>query len=119
MANIIIIANCEVDGEVRLAGGSGPNEGRVEFCYRRLFGTVCGSQWDTIDAQVICRQFGYPIEGEIFIQLSAALVSTISKTVMRSINSHLALSESLYLTDPCMFSSYILIVVHSWLDGIP
>jgi deleted-in-malignant-brain-tumors protein 1 len=58
-------ANCEVDGEVRLAGGSGPNKGRVEFCYRRVFGTVCGSQWDTIDAQVICRQFGYPIEGEI------------------------------------------------------
>ena len=57
-------ANCEVDGEVRLAGGSGPNEGRVEFCYRRVFGTVCGSQWDTIDAQVICRQLGYPIEGE-------------------------------------------------------
>ena len=49
---------------MRLAGGSGPNEGRVEFCYRRVFGTVCGSQWDTIDAQVICRQFGYPIEGE-------------------------------------------------------
>ena len=75
MANII--ANCEVDGEVRLADGSGPNEGRVEFCYRRVFGTVCGSQWDTIDAQVICRQFGYPIEGEIIT--SVTLASEISK----------------------------------------
>ena len=64
-SNLSLTANCEVDGEVRLTGGSGPNEGRVEFCYRRVFGTVCGdSWWDTIDAQVVCRQFGYPIEGE-------------------------------------------------------
>ncbi len=58
-------ANCEVDGEVRLAGGSGPNEGRLEVCYRRVFVTVCGDDfWDTTDAQVVCRQLGYPIEGE-------------------------------------------------------
>jgi deleted-in-malignant-brain-tumors protein 1 len=58
-------ANCEVDGEVRLAGGSGPNEGRLEVCYRRVFATVCGDDfWDTTDAQVVCRQLGYPIEGE-------------------------------------------------------
>ena len=58
-------ANCEVDGQVRLVGGAGPNEGRVEFCYNRVYGTVCGdANWDTTDAQVVCRQFGYPIEGE-------------------------------------------------------
>ena len=58
-------ANCDFDSQVRLAGGVGPNEGRVEFCYQRLYGTVCGDgNWATVDAQVVCRQLGYPIEGE-------------------------------------------------------
>ncbi len=48
-----------VDGDVRLAGGRFPSEGRVEICIDQNFGTVCDDGWDTPDAQVVCRQLGF------------------------------------------------------------
>ena len=60
-----ITAEC-TNGDVRLVGGSSSNEGRVEFCFDEGWGTVCsGTSWDTIDAQVICRQLGFPVLGKI------------------------------------------------------
>ena len=50
------------NGDIRLSDGSN-NSGRVEFCFDRVWGTVCDGQWDTVDAQVVCRQLGFPIEG--------------------------------------------------------
>ena len=51
-------ANCS-DGDVRLVDGRTPNEGRVEICFNRTWGTVCRSGFGQLDASVVCQQLGY------------------------------------------------------------
>ena len=59
--------NC-TNGELRLTGGTNPREGTVEICINRFWGTICDTMWDNRDAQVVCRQLGFPSTGEIYLK---------------------------------------------------
>ncbi|KAM5279505.1 macrophage scavenger receptor types I and II [Hipposideros larvatus] len=44
---------------VRLVGGSGPHEGRVEIFHDGQWGTVCDDHWELRGGLVICRSLGF------------------------------------------------------------
>ena len=52
-------------GNIRLANGSTPYEGRVEVCYNLQWGTVCDDGWGGNDAGVACNQLGFSPWGKL------------------------------------------------------
>ena len=63
MVLFFIESNSCVDGAVRLVNGSISQEGRVEVCVNDVWGTICGTGWNKIDAFVVCKQLGYTNSG--------------------------------------------------------
>ncbi len=66
-------------GAIRLQGGS-EIQGRVEICNNHVWGTVCDDFWGTPDAQVACRQLGFPTTSK---KLLGKVVITFGSIILR------------------------------------
>ena len=51
------------EGAMRLADGVLEQEGRIEVCIDGVWGSICGTGWNKIDAYVLCKQVGFDDAG--------------------------------------------------------
>ena len=80
------VAEC-TEGTVRLIGGVNETEGRVEICLGGLWGTVCDDSWTYQDAQVVCKQLGYPYSGALMINFKSMLLYPLNQ-LLKMINNY-------------------------------
>ena len=57
--------NC-TDGDVKLFGGSKPNQGILHICVDKAWSTVCWrNNWQSANTAVVCHQLGYTAYGTV------------------------------------------------------
>ena len=68
---LFVNAVCTSDGQIQLVGGRDDFEGRLEFCFGGIWGTVCDDSWETRDAEVVCRQLGFNTTGAQALRMAS------------------------------------------------
>ena len=53
------------EGAIKLSGSSVEHAGRIEICMEGIQTILCDDSWDIKDAQVACRELGYPPYGAV------------------------------------------------------
>ncbi|XP_041475666.1 deleted in malignant brain tumors 1 protein-like [Lytechinus variegatus] len=70
--------------EVRLAGGSNGDEGRVEIMNDGSWGTICDHDWDFRDARVVCTMLGF--DGALEAPISARFGQGSGRVLLTFVN---------------------------------
>ena len=66
---------------MRLISVSDPLAGRVEVCYDGVWGTVCSTGWNYLDASVVCSILGYSASGITYpLIMTCTLTATSYQT---------------------------------------
>lgn len=62
--NLLYLSFAELEGEssLRLVGGRGDWEGRVEILHDGEWGTICDDEFNLEEAQVVCRSLGFRLK---------------------------------------------------------